>query len=104
MSVSVEIVLFRLNAGVSPEQFLAAAKPTFDLLPRFDGYINRELSMSEDGWWVDVVHWRDMESALAASERIMADADGQAFGSLIDVTTIVMHHAAPQMSSLTEPA
>jgi hypothetical protein len=104
MSVSVEIVLFRLNAGVTVEQFLAAAKPTFDMLPTFDGYIDRELSVTEEGWWVDVVHWRDMESALAASEQFMANPVAQAFGSLIDVNTMVMHHAAPQLSSLPVPA
>ena len=97
---AVEIVTFRLNKGVSAEQFLAAAKPTFDLLTTFDGYIDRELCVSEDGLWIDIVHWRDIESAHRAAEQFMAEPVAQAFGSLIDESTMAMHHALPQMSSM----
>jgi hypothetical protein len=97
---TVEIVLFRLKEGVSAEQFIAAAKPTFDILPTFEGYIDRELTVTQDGTWIDIVHWRDIAAALQAAEVFMANPLAQTFGELIDEKTMVMHHAQPQITSM----
>lgn len=97
MSHVIEIVLFKLNAGADEEAFLEAAQATFDLLESYEGYIKRELTVNEEGTWVDIVHWRDLDTALAAAEKIMADAAGQKFGSFINFETIQMLHTQPKI-------
>lgn len=103
MSHVTEIVLFRLVEGTDEAQFLQAAQATFDLLHGYPGYIQRELSVSEDGLWTDVVLWTDMDSALTAADKIMSDAVGQAFAQLIDPSTMQMHHVQPRIT-MTETA
>lgn len=94
----VEIVLFRLKPGSDTAAFLHAAQATFDLLASYEGYMDRELSVSDDGLWTDVVHWADMVTALRAADQIMTHAVGQAFGAFIDPDTITMHHVQPQLN------
>jgi hypothetical protein len=98
MQSVVEIVLFRLKAGSDSTAFLQAAQATFDLLASYEGYIDRELSVSDDGLWVDVVHWVDMTTALRAADQMMTHAVGQAFGEFIDPDTMAMHHVQPRLS------
>lgn len=97
MNHVLEIVIFRLKAGVSTDQFLAAAQVTFDLLQGYTGYLSRELAVAEDGLWTDVVHWDTLENAHKAADSFMATPEGQAFGNLIDFDTTVMTHATPKI-------
>jgi hypothetical protein len=98
MSSVVEIVLFRLKAGSDTTAFLQAAQATFDLLTSYQGYIDRELSVSDDGLWADVVHWVDMATALRAADQLMTHPVGQAFGEFIDPETMAMHHVQPRLN------
>lgn len=93
----VEVVLFRLNDGVDEQAFLDAAQKTFDLLKGYDGYLNRTLTMNEDGLWIDIVNWRDISTAMNAAENIMSSKSGQAFGALIDPNSIQMYHVEPKI-------
>ncbi len=99
MNHVIETVIFKLNSGVSEADFLAAAQPTFDYLKTVPGYLKRELSVTSEGQWLDIVHWSDMESALKAADELMTHPVGQAFGALIDFSTTTMFHAAPKLSS-----
>jgi hypothetical protein len=99
MSHVVEIVVFRLKPDSDTAAFLNAAQATFDLLADYDGYKHRELSVSEEGWWTDVVHWATMETALSAADQLMTSPVGQAFGDFIDPATISMYHVHPKLQS-----
>jgi hypothetical protein len=96
-----EVVFFRLQPNTNEEDFLKDAQATFDLLESYDGYINRELSLDEAGNWIDIVTWRDMDTALQAAEAIMSDPIGQAFGAHIDPDSIQMHHVTPRIQQTT---
>jgi hypothetical protein len=98
MQSVVEVVVFRLKVGSDTAEFLQAAQATFDLLPSYEGYIDRELTVSDDGLWIDIVHWADMATALRAADQLMTHAVGQAFGEFIDPDTIAMHHVQPRLS------
>lgn len=100
MSHVTEVVVFRLQDGVDEADFLKSAQATFDLLQSYDGYINRELSVSDDGVWVDVVTWADKATALQAAEAIMSDPIGQAFGGKIALESAQMHHVHPRISHM----
>jgi hypothetical protein len=88
----VELVLFKLKSDTTEEAFLRDNEATFPFLAGFDGYIDRELSKNEDGLWADYVHWRDMASALAASEKFMTDPIAQKMERHLDETTIQLYH------------
>ncbi len=77
-----EMVLFRLQPGVSQETMLVLADEMQNWLNEQPGYLSRELFMGEDGQWLDTVHWASMSEALAASERIFAQPFAANFGNI----------------------
>ncbi|MCU0832609.1 MAG: hypothetical protein MUC58_14075 [Rhizobiaceae bacterium] len=52
----------------------------------------RRLSRRKDGRSIEVVEWRDMESAQAAAAEIGSASGAKTFLSMIDMATIEMHH------------
>jgi hypothetical protein len=99
MSHIKEIVVFRLKKDTNEVDFLKDAQPTFDLLQSYDGYINRELGVADDGTWIDIVTWADLPTALQAAENIMQSPIGQTFGNHIDPDTIQMNHVHSRIST-----
>lgn len=97
MNYVTEIVLFRLNPNDDEIRFLEDAQATFDLLTIYEGFIDRDLSVTEDGLWVDIVTWADMDTALSAAEQIMESPIGQAFGAHINPETIQMNHTVTRL-------
>ena len=89
----VEIAQFKLAASVSEEEFLKEAEAVQKgFLEKQNGYIDRELLKSEDGLWVDILHWNSMEEAQNASEMLLKDSAAQGFIRKIDPTTIKILH------------
>ena len=63
----VELVLFKLKAGVTEEQFITASdKLNAYFLSLQKGYINRKLIRQEDTW-SDIVLWETMDDAMNAA-------------------------------------
>lgn len=89
---TVELVQFRLKAGVAAEAFLAAAADSQAALARLPGFLARELLHGEDGLWIDVVHWRSKAEALAAAAAFGAMPEAATFGAMIDETALTMLH------------
>jgi heme-degrading monooxygenase HmoA len=89
---TVEIVFLRLQPDADEDPFIRAAGATTSDLQSMAGYSSRELLRSEDGQWVDIVHWTARDQALAAADQFPALPSAQAFGSLMDGESIrVMH-------------
>jgi hypothetical protein len=97
MSPVTEIVVFRLKAEADPNAFQQAAAQISILLASYQGYIDRELSVTDDGTWIDMVHWADMNSAQTAADQIMSDPQGQAFMNYLDGQSVNMYHALPKL-------
>lgn len=96
MNHAVELVVFELNAGVSEDEFLAAVAQTERDLRQLSGYLDRELSRTEGGRWIDIVHWASLDDAHRAAEQIMTLPSGQLMGSMINFETIQMLHSLPR--------
>ena len=92
--LTVELVTFKLIEGADEAAFLAAADAVMADIRRRSGYVNRELLKGDDGQWIDVVHWRSREDALAAAELFNSLPTAQAFGSFPDFTSLTMLHLA----------
>lgn len=89
-----ELVVFKVNQGVSREQLLDSVGAVSTWISRQPGFLSRELSYDPDGdRWVEVVWWRSLEEAQAASERAMSSQDCAPMFALIDEEATLMLHA-----------
>lgn len=88
----VEMVRFKLNAGVAQEDYLAACAKTDAFVQAQPGFRARALSLAEDGTWTDYVTWADMDSALAAAKAFPENEHAQALIGMIDGSTLQMWH------------
>lgn len=80
-----ELHLFRLvgegaevefREPVTDAEFLRAAGAAQPFIAAQPGFADRELFHTEDGWWVDLIHWNSREAAdAAASARAIEMAD-----------------------------
>lgn len=89
---AIELVLFRLRADISDDDFLAAADDTTRFLEGCDGFIRRRLARAEDGQWLDHVEWRTMADALDAAARIGDSPQAAPFVAAIDASTVTLRH------------
>ncbi len=100
-----ELVVYKLNDGVSREQFLATNDAVSSWISNQPGFISRDLVFdSEGGRWVDVVWWETMEHAHAASEAAMTSESCQPMFALIDMESALMLHGAPAIATVTAAA
>jgi len=89
---TVEVVLLKLNSGVSDADFVEATAAMLPDLQSTPGFIRRELLKAEDGQWIDVIHWQSLPEALQAAETIMSWPNTQRFIQMIDPSSITMMH------------
>lgn len=86
----VEIVTFRLNPGVTEEQFFAANRTAQEgYVARQPGFISREVYRGENGEWLFVVEWQTPANAEAASTGFGAAPETQELLPLLDMTSMV---------------
>lgn len=89
-----EVVRFRLAAGIEEAAFLDAARATEAPLARQPGFVSRRLVLGDGGLWTDLVEWQSLAAAQAGAEAMMADPAFAPFVAAIDHASIVMQHPA----------
>ena len=87
-----EIVVFKANEGITPEQVIAGAQSIQPFLENYEGYISRQLIQTDDNQWVDFVTWEGLEQAHAAAEDIMKQPEAGQFMRVINPDSINMMH------------
>lgn len=92
MSEAIEVVIFKAKAGVSDSQLQTAALAVTPILKKMPGFISREFGTSEDGQYIDVVHWKDFPSATAAADKVMGIPKCGEFFGLIDQSKMQFMH------------
>jgi heme-degrading monooxygenase HmoA len=87
----VEVVTFKLKAGVTAAQFARIDKAVErEHVAKQPGFIARESAHGEKGEWLVIVHWRtakDAEASMASFEKAPAAAQ---FMSKIEASTMKM--------------
>ena len=97
-----ELVVYKLDEGVSREQFLATNDATSVWIGNQPGFISRELVYDADGdRWVDVIWWETIEQAHAASELSMTSESCQPMFALIDMESALMLHGLPAIATVS---
>ena len=92
MNIAIEVVIFKAKAGVSDSQLQSSALAVTPILREMPGFISREFGASEDGKYIDVVHWKDLPSAKAAAEKVMSIPKCGEFFGLIDQNQMQFMH------------
>lgn len=87
-----EIVHFRTKPGVGETDVLTASAETQEWLRQMPGYLHRELSLNDDGLWIDIVHWRSLAEAQAAAQAIMQQPCAANFMTMLDPEQLTMYH------------
>lgn len=89
----VEIVTFKLTASATEAQLLATHEGIEAFLLQQDGFLYRSLSKDpENEQWLDIVYWRDISCAKAASDALMQDPEGMKMIALCDMDSVTMKH------------
>jgi hypothetical protein len=91
-----ELVVFKLNEGVTREQLLGTVDAVSTWAREQPGFIARELSYDAEGdRWIDLVWWETMQDAHAAAEQAMSSESCAPMFSLIDMESTLMVHGEP---------
>ena len=97
-----ELVVYKLNEGVSRERFLGTNGAVSTWISKQPGFLSRDLVHdAEDDRWVDVVWWETMEQAHAASEASMTSESCLPMFAQIDAQSMLMIHAVPAIDRVT---
>jgi hypothetical protein len=84
----IQIVRFRLNDGVENAAFRALNERfQREVAPKLPGLVRREATVSEDGEWVLVLRYTDLESAHKAGRSDTSDLS-RAFMTMINMSTM----------------
>ena len=99
-----ELVVFKLNEGVSRDEFLATNDAVSTWISRQPGFISRELSHDAEGdRWIDVIWWETLENAGAAAELAMTSESCAPMFAQIDMSSMLMLHGAAAIAPVRTP-
>jgi hypothetical protein len=94
-----ELVVFKLNPGVTREQFVATLDPVSQWIASQPGFVSRELSYDAEGnRWIEVIWWETMDQAGAAAERAMTSETCAPMFALLDMESTLMVHGEKEHS------
>jgi len=88
----VEHVEFEILPEVSEEDFLDAAEEISRWAACQLGFEYRVLTKGEDGRWLDLIFWADIEHARSAGRRIMVEKGRSLFMRMIDESSVRITH------------
>lgn len=104
---TLELVQFKLIEGKTDADLAATHEGISEFLKEQSGFIYRSISQREDGTYIDIVYWENLDSAKKASDALMQDARGQAMVALCDMESVSMQHlpiSSETMSASCEEA
>lgn len=91
MAKTIEIVNFRLNPGITEDEFIAETMSMErNFLGKLQGFLDRDTGKSADGEWVVVLHWASAEDAQASMDKFVGNEGTKSFTSKIDMSTFRM--------------
>lgn len=90
--VVVEVATFRPAKTVTAEVMRSSAKGLGNVLAKFSGYLNCQLSENEDGEFLHLVRWANHECAMKAMDSFFTISDTASFRELVDPESVVVKH------------
>ena len=94
-----ELVVFKLNDGVTREQFLSTNEAVSTWISNQPGFVSHELMYDAEGdRWIELAWWRTMQDAHAAAELAMTSESCAPMFALIDMESTLMLHGEPAIA------
>ena len=98
---ALELVVFKLNEGVSRDEFLATNDAVSYWISKQPGFLSRDLSYDAEGdRWIDVVWWATIEDAAAAAELALSSESCAPMFSQINMGSTLMLHGEPAIEAV----
>ena len=94
----IETVVFKLEADVSKEDFVASAFAMKPFLEAQPGFVHRRLSCAEDGTWIEHIEWAGMDAAKGAAAAIGNAPEAASFVKAINGPSVKMMHSDVEVS------
>ena len=88
----VELVNFKLAKGFSTNDFLTSNQQMDTFLSEQSGLIYRSLCEKNDGSFLDIVYWENMDVAKQAQEAFYASPLCQQFAQCIEKEAVQLEH------------
>ena len=96
-----ELVVYKLNEGISREQFLDTNDAVSAWAMQQPGFVSRDLVHDAGGdRWVDVIWWESMEHAHRANERSMTSPSCRPMFAAIEMESALMLHCVPAIDTV----
>lgn len=97
MPQAVEITTFRLNAGLTTADFIAANADIDPWLQAQPGFLSRHICEREDGFVVDMLIWDSTEAGHRAAAGVTTEMASSPVHAAIDQATVdwtisTVHH------------
>ncbi len=93
MTRALEIIIYKLKAGVADAAFEAAGEVLEkQFAEKQKGFVSRTFGRSDEGDWVDVVMWATMDDAHKAAAAAMVSPVCAPIFAMIDERSMRMHH------------
>ncbi|SFD67314.1 hypothetical protein [Pseudoalteromonas denitrificans] len=93
MSQVVEIVQFKLNEGITEQDFMSSNDEFEKFLYQQSGMLYRSLCKSStNGTYTDIVYWQTMEQAKTAQQAFFDSEFCKQFMICIDKESVIMDH------------
>jgi hypothetical protein len=90
----VEYVTFKALEGSDVDE---VAKVTVavnaNLEENYPGFVERIISLQEDGTWVEVVYWKDMASAKGALDKFLKDPKNADFLAIVKPDSVSLTYS-----------
>lgn len=88
MTEAVEITTFRLAAGLTMADFIAANEDVDAWLREQPGFISRRMCERDDGYVVDMLLWQSAAAGRRAAAGIMTELAASPVHAAIDQATV----------------
>ena len=88
----IELVLWKSVEGISTEDAKKSITKLNNFVGKQHGFLGRKTALAEDGKFLDIVYWTDLNAAKVASERAMRNEDLIPIFNNIDQKEMVFQH------------
>lgn len=90
----IEIVIYSTKGGVNPTEHLMKSNAIGQVLAKMDGFVKRDFTQDLEGKWVDLVYWRDLDSAQHAASIFPTLPEALSFIDDINDSDMQMLHTS----------
>ena len=93
----IEYVTFKAVDGINQKELAdVASAVNTNLFNNYRGFIERTISLQDDGTWVEVVFWENMASAKEGLDKFLLDPLNAQFLSMVNPNSVVLTYSEVQ--------